>query len=1459
MKISNSLKILNAAKRAMATTSRANRFAARPHRALGLAFLGVGAMSVLGLGNTANATDAYWLGGINNVWSTLSNGTSNWAANGTGTANLHAIPTAASDVIFSANGAANKNTVLGSDLQISSLTVNDPAAVTIGGANTLTIAGTGNVPGITIASGAGPTTMSCNLLLSSSSQAIAVNSGSVLSISGTIGGAIDLIKAGYGSMSTSARNNYTGDTTITAGQLTAGISNAIPSQSAVSVYGGALFDLHNFDQSIGSLADHGDVMLGSATLTTGNDNTSTTFTGVIGGSGNVAKTGTGAWALTGSHLYTGVTNVNQGALIIGDGVTAGASIGSSSGVNVASGAVLGMMLTNGETFSNSVANNGTVVARVAGTNTFAGAIGGTGSFVQFGGGTAILTAQNTYIGETVVQDGILQTGIAHAISEQSAVSVYGGALFDLHNFDQSIGSLADHGDVMLGSATLTTGNDNTSTTFTGVIGGSGNVVKTGAGVWDLTGSHLYTGVTNVNQGTLVIGNGVTAGASIASSSGVHISNGAVLGVALANGETFSNSVANNGTVMALAAGTNIFAGVQSGNGNFIQLGDGKSILTGHNTYTGATMALKGTLQIGDGSTLGTSISPSSQTLVDTGATLAVNLAPGESFSSNVIVNANGVVNTTASGINTLAGVISGGGGLVQSGSGITILTGSNTYTGDTVILNGTLRAGQDRVFRADSQNSVQFIAPVVDPATLGISEAASIVSGAATYQRTNMILDRPGTFDVNGTQQFVGILKDGANGGGSVNLGSSATPGSLEILVSGTDNFSGNIQGSGLLVKAGSGTWVFSGSSYDASFSLREGTLQTGKANVFSAGCDLGMDPNATFDLNNHNQAVASLSGSGTVNLGSATLTVSGSENHIFSGVIQGDNGGVVKQGAGTWTMEGNNTYTGMTTVNEGKLVMNGMVAGSALVQNGGTLGGSGKIAGNLVNEGAVSPGNSPGKLTVAGNYTQTSSGTLSIEIASNTLYDQVAVGGKASLNGTLTLTWLNGYVPVRGDRLTILTAANGITGEFSNVNSPQLANSILSLGVTYQPNGIVLETVHGEFAALQGLTPNELAVAQVLDPVIYNKGVAGLIDLLDATSVDALPSVLRRIVPVEYTVVYDAGIATSNVQEENLERRMQEIRNGVTGFSTNGLSLTDPHGTLTPVADPKEAQPIGKDGKELAPAQIDPRWGFFINGSGEFVGESRTEAVSRSSFNTGGITLGADYRLGQNAAIGLTAGYTNMNTAWSGNGSLENNGGKAGVYGTVFNDGFFLNGVAGGGFNSYAIRRDTLGGTARGDTGGNDFNALLGTGYTYRTGGWSLGPISSLRYTWVGLNGFNETDSLAPLRLKDQSEDSLRSTAGMQLSYALDMGKVVVTPEVRAQWQHEYLYNHGQITASFAEGSPFTISGPTLGRDSALLDAGVTVQFTPQVALYSYYTTELGRSNYSSHNLFGGVQITFF
>ena len=67
------------------------------------------------------------------------------------------------------------------------------------------------------------------------------------------------------------------------------------------------------------------------------------------------------------------------------------------------------------------------------------------------------------------------------------MTVASGATFDLNSFNQSIGSLAGGGNVALGAATLTTGNDGTATTFSGAIGGSGGLTKVGGGAFTLTG------------------------------------------------------------------------------------------------------------------------------------------------------------------------------------------------------------------------------------------------------------------------------------------------------------------------------------------------------------------------------------------------------------------------------------------------------------------------------------------------------------------------------------------------------------------------------------------------------------------------------------------------------------------------------------------------------------------------------------------------------------------------------------------------------------------------------------------------------------------------------------------------------------------------------------------------------------------------------------------------------------
>ena len=106
-------------------------------------------------------------------------------------------------------------------------------------------------------------------------------------------------------------------------------------------------------------------------------------------------------------------------------------------------------------------------------------------------------------------------------------------------------------------------------------------------------------------------------------------------------------------------------------------------------------------------------------------------------------------------------------------------------------------------------------------------------------------------------------------------------------------------------------------------------------------------------------------------------------------------------------------------------------------VSAGQRLGGTGGIAGNVTNQGLISPGNSPGELIVDGDFTQGSGGTVLMEIAGTApdAYDILSISGPASLDGTLQLTLLNGFIPSPTDQFTILTAGS-LQGLFNNAQS---------------------------------------------------------------------------------------------------------------------------------------------------------------------------------------------------------------------------------------------------------------------------------------------------------------------------------------------------------------------------------------------------------------------------------------
>jgi len=281
--------------------------------------------------------------------------------------------------------------------------------------------------------------------------------------------------------------------------------------------------------------------------------------------------------------------------------------------------------------------------------TFAGNISGVGGLdlTRSGSGGAInLTGSNSYSGPTSISSGadvVANSFSGSAIGDLSAVSITGtNTVANLSGrfnsrlrvaTSETIGSLSaptDNADLIISlGATLTTGGDNTSTTYAGYISGSGGITKLGTGTMTLSGTNnTHTGSTTVNEGTLALANPlalqnsplVTTGAGLVSLD-VGISSPTFGGLSGESGN-LNTIISNYGSVTNLtlnpAAGSVLTYGGVIADGatgmSLTKTGAGTQILSGANTYTGTTTVSGGTLVVSN-SNLTANIQPGSTEII----------------------------------------------------------------------------------------------------------------------------------------------------------------------------------------------------------------------------------------------------------------------------------------------------------------------------------------------------------------------------------------------------------------------------------------------------------------------------------------------------------------------------------------------------------------------------------------------------------------------------------------------------------------------------------------------------------------------------------------------------------------------------------------------------------------------------------------------------------------------------
>ena len=794
----------------------------------------------------------------------------------------------------------------------------------------------------------------------------------------------------------------------------------------------------------------------------------------------------GSWSGDVSGLWSTPSNWSGG--VVADGSAYGAkftavNITADRTINLDSARTLGN-LTFGDTVTSSAAawildNNGsasnvltlggvtpTITVNALGTaksTTIYAVLSGTAGLTKAGAGTLVLSASNSFTGNTVVSGGTLTLGAAGALQNSTLnYNNQGGKLGFGTLTSATLGGLSGGQSLSMLNTSgtgvdLTIGGNDANTTCTAFLSGTNfgaKLTKVGAGTLTFSpaGSTIGTiGNVRLTSGTLALNSGKL---SVSATSGAGTTNGFQVGGSgrpafVLNGGSLTTSgnsciggdalggggafILNSGTWTHTGSWISIGYGV-AGNGSTLDVNGGlltaPSIQISQNGST--TLNLNGgTLQV-DGFF---NTSAVASVLNFNGGTLKANSTQSDfiAITGTLNVLAGGaIIDTNGKSVTVNQSFVSGttnDGGLVKNGSGTLILNNPNSFTGPTAINTGTIALGDASALGVSTITSA-----LTNPLIFNVT-AASVGGLAGTFKQTL----------TSGTAPVA--LSVGANG----------QPAS----------FAGVLSGSGSIVKLGSGVQGFTGSNtYSGGTTLTAGelladddTALSGTASKLTiAGGLLGYSGTTVTNLNGHTVNWSSFNGGIDVINAAVTFTIS--QNISGPGTI-------MKAGPGTLLLTGTNTQTGGLS----------STGGTIIVGSGGSIGAS---------SGAVYLDNTrlvlPGSLTLSG---QLSTGPSGAEInlpssATLTLDVQSPPGG-----GLLSLTG-SGSVALSGTGVSNQSLSfDGMNIVVSNPNA--LAGSLVTLD---PPNTFSFGASTMTFGALAG--SRNLALVNGTDALTLTVGGAG-------------------------------------------------------------------------------------------------------------------------------------------------------------------------------------------------------------------------------------------------------------------------------------------------------------------------------------------------------------------------------
>lgn len=539
----------------------------------------------------------------------------------------------------------------------------------------------------------------------------------------------------------------------------------------------------------------------------------------------------------------------------------------------------------------------------------------------------------------------------------------------------------------------------------------------------------------------------------------------------------------------------------------------------------------------------------------------------------------------------------------------------------------------------------------------------------------------------------------------------------------------------------------------------------------------------------------------------------------LWSNDISG-HGGLTKQGIGTLVLSGNNTYAGPTLVNQGRLAVNGSLQSTVTVNDGGVLGGNGRIGALVVNRGGVvAPGNSIGTLRVSNDVTFQPGSTYAVEVDS-TGSDRLVSDGQIAVGGAnLALDLQNPGVSLQSQQATslvgrqfdILDAAGGVQGSFAQVQSNAL---FLGGGLAYTGSGVRLAVQRNatSFASV-GLTANQRSVAAAADRLGAGNPVYESLLL----SVDAVSA------------------------QQAFDQLSGEIHPAV-----GNLLLNDSRQLRDAVGERTRLQ--GVEGQDN---------GLWVKALGAWGKADGDSGHARYSSSIGGMLLGVDGQMSEDTRVGVFTGYSDS--------SLSMGDGR---HSSASVDSYHLGAYAGkeleqlrlsvGASHSWhrietkrELQYNEVSDRQKSKRDAQSTQVFGEAAWKVELPSVALEPFANLAYVHIASDSFREHGGAAALKGGQDNRDAWLSTLGMRAGKQLQLSSgQAVELAATLGWQHNLSSTGADQHLAFAgQGDTYKVQALSLDRDAAVVGARVGIALSREARVNLDYNGLLG-SRDKSHGV---------